>query len=324
MRARRLTSVIFGSLLVLSALAIFIFRQDISDYMRLRSYSPTAEIVALADNTTLLPDYRRLFYVNHPEVTEKDNFNNHCRDHANEFTIVLGCYIQNNGIYLLNVTDERLKGIKEVTAAHELLHAAYDRLSSKERASINILLEDTFANLVDDRIKSTIELYRQQDPSIVTNELHSILGTEVRTLPSELEEYYSRYFANRSGVVSYSEQYEQAFVERRNQIRDYDLQLSELKSTIDAMEANLKQTSTNLKAQRDQMNAQRNSGDVTNYNAQVPIYNSRVNQYNRDIDTLSSLIVQFNDIVQKRNSIAAEEAELVEAIDSRNVVPSQQ
>jgi chromosome segregation ATPase len=324
MRKKGIISLSLSATVLLVALAAIFFRQDISDYLRLRGYTPPTEVAALADNTTMLPGARRVFYVNHPEVTDKSSFNHHCRGHDNEYTIVLGCYVQTQGIYLLDVDDERLSGIKEVTAAHEFLHAAYDRLSGNERAEIDNLLESFYSDLQDERIKQTIEVYREQDPSIVANELHSIIGTEVRALTPELEKYYGRYFSNRSQIVSYSEQYEQAFIERRNQIRDYDQQLTDLKAQIEALEAKLTQTDQALKAQRDYMTQLRTSGQSDAYNAQVPSYNSKVNQYNKDIDELSALIVRHNEIVQKRNSIAAEEAELVEAIDSREVVPEQQ
>lgn len=309
-------------LVVLSAV-LYSYRNSIADWYRLRGYDPPVEISQLATDITLTPDSRRLFYVNHPKLTESEEFNEHCRE--NEYTIVLGCYMSGeSGIYLLNVTDERLSGVIEVTAAHEFLHAAYERLSGRERERVDTLLTQAFVNLENTRVHETIELYRKQDPMVVPNELHSILGTEVRNLPDDLEEYYSQYFSDRSKIVGYSEQYEQAFVERRNAVRDYDQQLSVLKQQIDSLTELLTQTDTQLKAQRAKMNAQRSSGDTAGYNEQVPSYNAKVNQYNADIDRLSALIVQYNDIVQKRNSVAAEEAELVEAIDSREIVPEQQ
>jgi hypothetical protein len=324
MRARSILSLGFSTLLLTAVIFAFLFRQEISDYIRLRGYTPSNQVIDLADDTTMVPAARRLFYVYRPQITDSETFNKHCRGHGNEYTIVLGCYISNDGIYLLDVKDERLRGIKEVTAAHELLHAAYERVGKKERQELDELLLETFAEINDERIRQTVEQYRKQDPAIVPNELHSILGSEVRDLPVQLEEYYARYFLDRSRVVSFSELYEQAFVERRNIVRDYDAQLAELRTRIDSMEAQLRQTDVELRAQREQMNYLRSSGQSEAYNAMVPDYNSKVNRYNNEVDELSSLIVQFNDIVQKRNSVAAEEAELVEAIDSRDVVPAQQ
>lgn len=314
----------YWSVVVLTVFAavLFIWRDSFIDWYRLRGYIPPEEISQLASDIGLNEDSRRLFYVNHPAVTDAGTFNEHCRD--NEYTIVLGCYLSGQrGIYLLNITDERLSGVKQVTAAHELLHGAYERLSGSERRRIDGLLNEAFDRLNNARVRETIELYRKQDPSVVSNELHSILGTEVRDLPAELEEHYSKYFLDRSKIVGFSEQYEQAFTERRNSIREYDIQLEKLRGQIDSLSASLKTADKELRDQRNQMNQLRSSGKTEAYNAQVSSYNAKVNRYNRDIGTLSNLIVQYNDIVASRNSIAAEEAELVKAIDSREVVPEQ-
>ena len=318
-RAMKRKGYLIFLLLVLVASGLFLKRNVFVDWYKLRGYNPPVEVVELADKTTLLENWRRLFYVNRPEVAEPAAFNTHCRE--NEFTIVLGCYISGqNGIYLLNVTDERLEGIKEVTAAHEFLHAAYERLGRSERDRIDALLTQTYVNLKNTRIRDTIELYRKKDPGVVTNELHSILGTEVRELPAGLNEYYRRYFSDRLKIVAYSEQYEQAFVERRDAVREYAGQLAALKPEIDALGKSLKQTEDELKAQKSQMESLRSSGKTNEYNAVVPVYNAKANQYNRDFDRLNELIVRYNELVQRHNSIVAEEAELIDAIDSRDIV----
>jgi hypothetical protein len=297
-------------------------RQAIFDLIRLHNYAPPAAISQLATDTTMQPSMRRMFYVYHPAIQDKTAFNNSCRD--NEQTIVLGCYVNTKGIYLLDVTDARLTGVEQVTAAHEGLHAAYERLSSAERKRIDKLTGDYFATTTDQRLKDTIELYKKQDPGVVPNELHSILGTEVRTLPAELETYYRQYFSDRSKVVAYSEQYEKAFTERKNQIEAYDTQLAGLKKQIESLQVSLTAQSTSLSPERDRLNGLRSSGQTTAYNAAVPGFNQQVNSYNTNVDKLSVLISEYNDLVAKRNAIASEESELVKAIDSRTSVPARQ
>lgn len=306
-------------LLLLAVPALLLWqRLAIFDWVRLRGYNPPVEVVKLADNTTMNLRMRQLFYVYHPSLEDKPTFNAHCRD--SEQTIVLGCYINGRGIYLLDVTDDRLAGIEEVTAAHESLHAAYTRLSGKDRANVDRMVQGAFDSLGDQRVKDTIELYRKKDPNVVLNELHSILGTEVRTLPTALEEYYRRYFEDRLKVVGYSEQYEQAFTARKNQIKDYDAQLEALKQQIDVLQKSLVAAERDLARLRSSMNSLR-SGNTAAYNAAVPGYNQKVASYNAMIDQLSSLVNQYNEIVPKRNAIASEEEELVKAIDSREIVP---
>ncbi len=320
----RKTGFLITMLVFVTAGLGFYYRQDIYDWAKLRNYSPPPEIVSLADNTTMNDKTRRLFFVNRPTITDKDSFNQHCRDVAHQHSIVLGCYLPGQrGIYLLDVTDERLQGIKEVTAAHELLHAAYERLSIAEKNRIDSLLQEAYKNITSDRIKETIEQYRKQDPLVVNNELHSIIGTEVRSLSRELENHYARYFNDRLKIVAYSEKYEQAFVERRNLIRDYDFQLASLREEIEELSGRLESENASIQESKQNMSDLERQGRIDEFNALVPEHNMRVEQYNNQTRELTSLIVEHNRIVQQRNAIASEQAELVDAIDSRTVVPDQ-
>lgn len=322
MRKRRILSLTGLILLIGLPALLFWQRLAVFDWVRLRGYNPPVAVRQLAIDTAMNEDMTRLFYVYHPALQDKTDFNNSCRD--DELTIVLGCYVPGNGIYLLDVSDERLSGVKQVTAAHEALHAAYARLSAKERTRVDALTKNAYETLASQRIKDTIELYRKQDPAVVPNELHSILGTEQRTLPSDLEKYYAQYFTDRLTVVGYSEQYEQAFTQRKQQVEAYDAQLAGLKQQIDDLQAKLSADEAYLSAERARMTSLKESNKIDEYNAAVPGYNSRIKEFNATIVQLTALIAQYNDIVPKRNAIASEEKELVQAIDSREQVPSAQ
>jgi hypothetical protein len=322
MRARKFLVGLISIVLLATPLVVLWQRQAVFDWWRLRGYEPSVAVSQLATDTTMVSSMRRLYYVYHPSIDEKTAFNQACRE--NEQTIVLGCYINGRSIHILSVTDSRLDGVEQVTAAHEALHAVYARLSGAERKKVDTMTAAAFAAITDQRLKDVIELYRKQDPSVVPNELHSILGTEVRSLPADLEAYYTRYFSDRSKVVDYSEQYEQAFTDRKNQILSYDAQLSSLKEQIQALQTSLNNQSKTLTNERNQLTNLKSGGQTNAYNAAVPAYNAKVNAYNSDIDTLTGLINQYNDIVPKRNAIASEEQDLVQAIDSRESVPARQ
>jgi hypothetical protein len=312
---KRAFSIATTVLVLVSPLVIWSQRQNIYDWSRLRNYHPSAEIESLVVSTTMNDYGKRLFYVNHPILESKEAFNAHCSD--SEKTVVLGCYISHQGIYLYNVTDKRLDGVKEVTAAHEMLHAAYDRLPGDERQRLDNLLTDTFSKLDNARIKKTIESYRQKDPSVVPNELHSILGTEVRELPKELEDYYRQYFTSRVQVVTMSEGYEKAFTEQQDKIAAYDAQLAALKSQIDANQSQLNTIAAELKSDHAQLQALLNAKKYDEYNAAIPAYNTKVRSYNSLVRATQSLIDQYNNLVKVRNAAAMEENELIKAIDSR-------
>ncbi len=291
--------------------------QDIIDWWKLRDYEPSSRVVSIVAATGMNNEGRKLFYINDPKITDsKDQFNELCRT-SNEI-IVLGCHIRGHEIVIYDVDDERLRGIVEVTAVHEMLHEAFDRLSSTEKEEIVALLESYYdeIKLDDARLQETITSYANRDPSVVPNELHSILGSEKRNLPDRLEEYYKRYFDDRLKVVALAEAYDDAFAQRQEQIESYDAQLSELQGDITQLEIAVTEQSSSLQARRVQLDLLRSSNPES-YNAQVPGFNAAVNTYNGDVARLRSLIDEYNTIVAARNDIALEERELVEAIDSR-------
>lgn len=298
------------------------WQQDaIYDIWRLRGYTPSAEIVTLADKTSMTDSSRRLFYVYRPQLEDKSAFNAHCT--GTEQTIVLGCYIERQGIYLYKVSDPRLNGVIEVTAAHELLHAVYDRLSTSERERIDGLTADVAAKITDERLKKTLENYRKKDPSIVSNELHSILATEVRELPSELEQYYAQYFAKRGSIIVFAEAYNEAFTARENEVEAIDAQLTRLKTQIDSLNGALVSQQSLLKNQFAELNQLRQSGSTAEYNQQVPVYNQAVNNYNASVNQQKLLVAEYNSLVEKRNTLAVEENQLIEALDSRQTIETQ-
>lgn len=318
---RRLISSLISFGLVALALLGLTQHEALFDMWRLRGYEAPAEVARLADVTTMTDNSRRLFYVYRPELNDRTEFNANCS--GSEQTIVLGCYIEHRGIYLYQVSDERLKGVIEVTAAHEMLHAQYDRLSNKERSQIDALTVQVASTITDERFNQTIENYRKKDPNVVPNELHSILATEIRSLPPELETYYAKYFHDRAAIVTMAEAYKQAFSDRENEVMSIDTQLASLKTQIESLNSLLESQQSDLKNQYDRLQAQKQSGNTAAYNEGVPAYNQAVNEYNNSVRKQRSLVTQHNDLVEKRNSIATEENELIKALDSRETIETQ-
>lgn len=307
--------------IVLVAGLTYSHRFDIQDSWRLRNYKPTTQISHLADETTMLASTRRVFYAQNPEQQSKALFAHSCT--SSEQTIVLGCYIANQGIYLLSVDDPRLAGVEEVTAAHETLHAAYDRLSSSERKRVNALLEKQYTTLNNDRIKKNIGQY-QKDGADVVNEMHSILGTEVQDLSPELEAYYARYFSNRKAIVAFSDKYEEAFTSRKELVTSYDKQLGSLKDSIDQKQTDLESLQRALTDERTQLDTLAKTNQIAAYNTGVDSFNAKVRDYNAGVGQLKSLITKYNDLVTTRNAVALETQSLVESINSHPATQSEQ
>lgn len=301
------------SVMLASAFVAASHTQEIVDWWRLRDYVAPADISALADASGLNEKGRKLFYVHEPALLDKTEFQGSCT--VSEATIVLGCYISRQNIYLYNVSDERLAGVEEVTAAHEMLHAAYDRLELAERERVDKLLQEAYERVDSERLRNNIAAYRERDPSIVNNELHSILGTEVRNLPRDLEDYYRRYFDDRAKVVSLAEAYSAEFVRREEQIASYDQQLSVLNGEISRRQADLNTQVAALEQERILVEQLR--GNPQAFNQAVDAYNAKVTMYNNGVAEVKRLVEQYNNIVEERNQIAVEERDLVNAIDTR-------
>jgi len=285
-------------------------RQTVLDWWRLRDYAAPTNVVQLAEDDTMTAKAQHLFYVNHPDISTGSNFTTHCPS-GGEKTVILGCYVGNDaGIYVYAVSDARLNGVQQVTAAHEMLHAAYRRLSGSERTRVDALLMDYYQHgLSDQRIKDTLDAYKVSEPNDVINEMHSIFGTEVAQLPAGLEQYYKQYFTDRQKVAAYTASYQDEFTSRQTAVAAYDTQLKSLKQQIDADEASLAEQRTELDAERSQL---RNSSD----NDQIAAYNKKVTSYNSLLANTKNLISQYNDIVDRRNAIALEEQQLQQALSA--------
>lgn len=313
-----------GYILLLALLAlpflIYFNAQALTDWWQLRGYSPPPAVATLASQDTMTDYARHVFYVNHPDLeSDSAQFRQDCSE--NEQTIVLGCYHSDQrGIFVYDVNDPRLAGVEQVTSAHEMLHAAYDRLSGGERADIDKQLQDFYDNgLQDQRIKDTIDAYKKTEPNDLVNEMHSIFGTEVTGLPSGLEKYYAKYFRDRQAVVRYAQAYEGEFTSRQDQIKADDAKLEQMKAQIEAQESSLNAQLSQINADRQRLDGLRSSGQIAQYNAGVATFNAEVRSYNNGVEELRSQIGDYNQLVGQRNSIAQELTSLDKAIDTRLV-----
>ena len=290
----------------------------IEDWFKLRNYTPEPSVVSLVNQDSMTAYAKHIFYINHPQlITNVSQFRQACPE--NEQTIVLGCYHPGEtGIDLYNVQDQRLAGVQQVTAAHEMLHGAYERLSAKDKQYVNGLLQDYFNNdLHDQRIIDTINAYKKSEPNDVVNEMHSVFGTEVVSLPTALENYYKKYFTNRQVVAGFAQSYQAVFTDRTNQINSYDSQLASLKQLITGEENALSDQLNQINSQRSQLDQLRADNQISQYNDAVPGFNRLVDAYNAGVVRLKDDIANYNSIVTARNSIASDLASLDSAIDTR-------
>lgn len=309
MRQRRESSgvrrLIVSFVILLLALGIFMFRQQIVDYVVVATNKPSQRVVELAERSSMSDRGEFLYYASRPELLSREAFNSACHSVATEKTAVLGCYAGGQ-IFVFDIDNQKLAGIREVTAAHEMLHAAYVRLTSAERSKVDALLEEQLKNLGKDeqRITTLMAEYAKSEPGEKYNELHSILGTELTQLKPELERYYETYFTDRRAVVVMADAYQSVFDDLQNQQEALVSDMNRLADDIDARSSTYRAEATALGRDVDSFNQRATSGSMTRaqYDDERAELMARKNALNESYQRIQEIISLYN---KKRNELAA-------------------
>ena len=129
-----------GLVLVLAVAATVLLNQQwITDFVRGMGYQPSGQVGRIMDSLDLTGRGEFLFKASRPELSSQDEFNAICRTTMDEEMAVLGCYTNDN-IYVYNIESAELDGIRELTTAHELLHAVWARMNEGDRSALGSAL----------------------------------------------------------------------------------------------------------------------------------------------------------------------------------------
>lgn len=230
-------------------------RRILQDWVAGWSYAPSAEVAEIEEALSLTGKGTRIWAAVNPALEEAEAFNEYCDSHDAEVS-VLGCYAPDEDkIYIYAIQDEELKDANKSTAAHELLHAAWDRLSEGEQKEITGWLDELYES---DQEWFAVELESYEDEEW-TEEMYTRAATKRRELPAELEEHYGEYFEDRAQVVQYYENYQEP--------------LDDLTAELDERWAELDELDVAIERER------------AEYEAAVDEYNGRVERFNACADT---------------------------------------
>lgn len=225
--------------LAAAGVVAYTYRGDIQDHFLATSFDPSPRILEVQSEITLTPRADRVFLASQPTIGGREEFSRWCArvDHTEEGH-VLGCYADRR-IRLFEVTDTRLLGVVETTAAHELLHATFARLSQDKRAELSKSLIAYYDELsqTDEEFRLRMSVYEDLSRSAFANELHSVFGTEVRELPQELEEHYAQWFTDRSVIVDWYDGYHGVFTELKAEADQLNAELESLREDIEQRSA---------------------------------------------------------------------------------------
>ncbi len=295
--------------------------QNIKDQITAWQNPLSPEIAAIAEESGLSSRGKFLLQISRTELNDRDDFNRNCPIKEDQ-AFLLGCYVfDSKRIFIFNVTDERIAGIKTVTTAHEMLHAAYDRLSDSERTRVNELLNQERASIDNPEILDLMELYEETEPGQEFNELHSLLATEEKTLTAELEKYYEKYFTDRSRVIAIYEKYQSVFDELNARITELQDKMTTEEESINAAIANYENNLAAYNRDVDFFNA---CADRTGCFTSLAIFNAQRNQLLARADNLTAAekainaaIDQYNADVEELNALGVEAEKLNQSLDSR-------
>ena len=313
-----ITSLIVLVVSIAAATLLFFNRQLIVDQLSVWQYKPSEAVVQLAQRVTMSDHGEFYFYAAQPAIESAQIFNEKCAK-KEENTAVLGCYNGRN-IYIYDVTDPKLDGIREVTAAHEMLHAAYDRLSADEKAKVNDLLEIEYEKLKNNvEFAERMAFYARTEPGERINELHSIIGTEIASISPELETYYKKYFNNRSTLVALHEKYASVFLVLQKRSDELSKQIEAMAESIDSQSAQYNSAITQLNSDIAAFNAKSANGGFSSqaqFQAERNTLLARARQLEQSRSTINTLISQYNELRKELEAIASQSEALNRSINS--------
>ncbi len=234
----------------------------------------------LIDGTTMTDRARRIFLAARPAIEDAATFAQNCGVDAAPVpgqpgTHTQGCYVAGR-IHLRAPDRAEARELLYVVAAHELLHAVYAQLGPAERGRVDAELEAARAG--NERLEDRLRPY-EGSPTL-TNEIHSILGSEFDGLSPALEAHYAQFFTNRAAVVA----------ARQRTLGAREDEIRRLRAEIDALDARI----ADLKATQERL---RVAGDVRGYNANVAVINGLIDRYNDRVDSLNALVTEYNGLL---------------------------
>lgn len=292
MNRNSLKSTIFSVFLLVVAAIAILNRQYIYDQMQVYAYTPSSEIQSIVNKSALSETGKFYLFASHASIDSASEFNANCQ-RQEVGNAILGCY-SNRNIYIYDVNNSTLEGIKEVTAVHEMLHATWDRLSESDIERISVMLEAAYELNKTPELVDRMSYYSRNEAGQRSNELHSIVGTEMKNIGSDLEEYYSKYFTDRSKVISLFEKYNSIFEELSNKS---DSLYSELKDLSDRV---------SILSTEYEINVAKLSNDIKKYNEDAESGN---------FNSISELNSRRNELINRSNAIESDRVTINNMID---------
>lgn len=306
-------------LLILVAGLLVIFNRDwIVDWWKGLSYQPSGEMARIMNDLKLTGRGEFLFKASGPKLSESEEFNAKCRDVLSDEMAVLGCYVGGD-VFVYNIQSKELDGIRELTTAHELLHAVWARMSNAEKEGMLGDLRKVYQDNQEQLSKELDNYVSEQ----TQEELYVRAGTEVKNLPEKLEKHYAEIFSDQDLVVGFYDKYIGVFLEIEAEMDKLKAEMDGIQVQIDNLTKEYEQGVANLNAEIASFNrcaetagcfgsesefyARRGElvatqgaleAQYNQINALINEYNVRVEKYNADVTRTEKLNRVINSSVE--------------------------
>ena len=258
-------------------------------------YEPSAGVQNIHDELELTDRGQRIFRGARPALEESEAFNQHCDSHNLEVAL-LGCYADGQ-IYVYEITNQDLVDANKVTMAHELLHAAWLRMSDRER--VTELMNQVAEANTSEWQKTELSAYADQDSKVLTEEKYTRIGTKVRDLPEDLESHYAMYFKNRAKIVDFYEKYQAPLIELKNKT---DQLGKELLAERDAIATDRQSYETELESLNLAIQKFNNCASTMGCFTSDAVFEQERNTLNTRQTNLDSVRVSLNDRIDQTNA----------------------
>lgn len=317
-----------GSLGLLFTLAIFfvvglVYHQRIIDQFKFWNYQPSSAITNLADRGGLSDGGKFYFYVAWPKLESADEFNADCR-RVEQASPILGCYNRaSDQIHIYDIQNQELDGIKEVTAAHEMLHVVFARASASEQKQLEQWLEAAYAKLKNPKLEERMAYYDRSQPGSRVDELHSIIGTEFTDISDDLEKYYAQFFDDRNKIVALNAAYNQKFSELEAEAATLMASLEQQLADIEAKTASYEADIQALNSKIENFNSRADSGYFDtrrDFEAERWQLNEEIRAINLRQAELADLVDSYNRDVERVNILGSQMDQLNSSLDSLRAV----
>lgn len=200
----------------------------VRDFWKGMGYRPSAEMQEIRTDLELTGRGEQIFAASWPMIESSVEFNEHCNSYDVDVSL-LGCYT-NGKIYVYEIELEELETGNIVTTAHELLHAAWERMGKTERQEVSEWLEEIYEERRE-WFDKELEVYQEGER---LEEMYTRAGTKLRNLPEVAEKHYGKFFANREKIVAYYERYETPFLELKTEMEELMTVIEQSRAEIEA------------------------------------------------------------------------------------------